>query len=316
MKPTRWVRIGVALGAIASLQGFGSPIVWAQDKGPQSETILLSVEGVLEDGDNTIPMDGSLYDDHTFDGNAGTQVTITLESDEFDPYLLVFTPTGELLDQNDDVSEGDLTAQLVLTLPSSGTYTVLANAFDATGRGQYTLTVSQDTAEEITVQSDTSVNFGDYIGLTFTGAPPGQSSSLPGNPTHLGGWIIVPEENMSPNDLNFGVNNVLAQETLVFLFSEVIGYEDDGRAIWKVLDVTRVPAENLALNESHRGDYFPTSGCLLNGTADPEVFAIVRTEDQEFFSDIQQAWRANRQTLSLESLPVEGIRCANPGWGV
>lgn len=318
MRPTHWARASLLL-TVFSLGLSSTPQnAWAQDA---LSPAILDVEGALETGDSAIPMDNSLYDEHSFEGQAGQQVTITLESREFDPYLIVFLPSGELLGQVDDISENDLTAQLVVTLPSDGQYTILANAFDDTGRGQYTLTVTAQepnapAAPASPPETDPPADAEAYVGETFVGDIPGEPASLPGNPTHLGGWMIVPPDLPNPDELRYGINNVLLGDKLLMLFSETIGYESDGRAIWTVLDAVSVPADNMMLSETVQGEYMPWSMCLLDGTADPEVLAIVRLEDEEFFSDIRQAWRANRQTGALEEISVEGIRCANPGWGV
>lgn len=315
MRPSHRAGVSILVAALAIGLGDVPQDAWAQEASP---SVILDVEGSLEDGDSLIPMDNSLYDEHTFEGQADQQVTITLASTEFDPYLIVFSPGGELLGQADDISESDLTAQLVITLPNDGLYTILANAFDDTGRGQYTLTVTPggSSSPEGTPQPDPPAEVDAYVGETFVGGIPGEAAPLPGRPTHLGGWMIVPPGMQNPDELRYGVNNLLMGDNLVMLFSETIGHESDGRAIWTVLDAVSVPTDNLMLSETLQGEYIPWTMCSLDGTADPEVLAIVRLEDEEFFSDIRQAWRANRETGALEEIPVAGIRCANPGWGV
>ncbi|MGF1538804.1 MAG: hypothetical protein ACFB4J_20270 [Elainellaceae cyanobacterium] len=103
--------------------------------------VLLQQDGSLDPGDGILPTDGSLYDEHLFTATAGDVVLIRLESDAFDPYLFLVGPEGELIAQNDDASETDLSAALVLTLPQSGAYRAIANSYDSTGRGAYQLTV-------------------------------------------------------------------------------------------------------------------------------------------------------------------------------
>jgi hypothetical protein len=141
MKLRIWAGASILAIAIALGLDDAPPVAQAQDT---SSPATLNVEGVLEEGDARIPMDNSLYDEYTFEGRAGQNVVITLSSNDFNPYLIVFSPNGELLGQVDDISEDNLTAQLVVTLPLDGIYIVLANAFDDTGRGQYTLTVTTE----------------------------------------------------------------------------------------------------------------------------------------------------------------------------
>lgn len=103
--------------------------------------LILSEQGSLDEEDSVLPSDGSLYDDYTFDGQAGQSISIRLESGEFDPYLAIFTPNGRLLAENDDASRSTKNAAITVTLPVAGRYRVVVNAYDNTGRGQYSLTV-------------------------------------------------------------------------------------------------------------------------------------------------------------------------------
>ncbi|MEB3882161.1 DVUA0089 family protein [Lyngbya sp. CCY1209] len=103
--------------------------------------LILQEEGVLESGDSVLPSDGSLYDEYTFEAEAGQSVTIDLESSDFDPYLALFGPDGQLVGENDDVSESNRNSRLIVTLPATGLYRVVVNAYDSTGRGEYLLRV-------------------------------------------------------------------------------------------------------------------------------------------------------------------------------
>jgi hypothetical protein len=103
---------------------------------------LLQRQGSLENGDNVLQSDGSLYDEYTFEGQAGQQVTIAMESTEFDPYLIVLDENDQVVGENDDASSSDTNAAVTLTLPNSGTYRVIANSYDSSNRGRYRLTVN------------------------------------------------------------------------------------------------------------------------------------------------------------------------------
>ncbi|WP_159789475.1 tetratricopeptide repeat protein [Sodalinema gerasimenkoae] len=107
----------------------------------QAETAaVLEVEGQLEDGDEVL-QDGSLYDLYTFEVEAGQFVEIRLNSDDFDAYLILVGPDGERVAEDDDGGEG-LNALILIQLPQTGRYSVIANAYDAAGRGRYRLTVA------------------------------------------------------------------------------------------------------------------------------------------------------------------------------
>ncbi|MGB6017497.1 MAG: PPC domain-containing protein, partial [Nodosilinea sp.] len=68
---------------------------------------LLEVEGVLEPGDSTFTDDNSLYDTYTFEAEAGQAVIVTMESEEFDTYLLLRYGQGGKIAQNDDINDND-----------------------------------------------------------------------------------------------------------------------------------------------------------------------------------------------------------------
>ncbi len=104
-------------------------------------TTILQERGQLQIGDATLPNDGSLFDTYAFEGQAGQMVTITLESGEFDTYVIVVDASGTALAQNDDISEGNTNSHLRFRLPYSGRYQIIVNSYDKTGLGRYTLTI-------------------------------------------------------------------------------------------------------------------------------------------------------------------------------
>ncbi|MGB3507854.1 MAG: trypsin-like peptidase domain-containing protein [Microcoleaceae cyanobacterium] len=110
---------------------------------PYLSKVILQQEGTLSDGDLTLPSDKSIYDEHTFEGTSGQVVSVTLNSPDFDTYLAVFSPTGELLGEHDDVSQKNTNSQLTITLTVTGTYRVIVNSYDKTGRGKYNVRVIQ-----------------------------------------------------------------------------------------------------------------------------------------------------------------------------
>lgn len=141
---SRWQQLGWATALGTGMMVGGMAIATPLMAQPTGEPIL-EEQGSLDDGDTVLQSDGSLYDEYTFVGQAGQQVVVTLESNAFDTYLIVLDPTGNALDQNDDISEENFNSELALTLPSDGTYTVIANSYDSTGRGAYTLTINDAT---------------------------------------------------------------------------------------------------------------------------------------------------------------------------
>jgi tetratricopeptide (TPR) repeat protein len=130
--------------SLVSSQPAAAPVSGANESADVAARVdseyLLQVQGTLSPGGPTLS-DGSLFQEHTFEGRTGQTVTITMLSNEFDTYLLLVDANGNTLAENDDFSPTNLSSQITITLPTNGTYRVLANAFDSTGRGQYILTV-------------------------------------------------------------------------------------------------------------------------------------------------------------------------------
>ncbi len=80
---------------------------------------------------------------YTFEGRQGQQVRIALDRpgrSQLDPYLELLDPDGRTLAEDDD-SGGDLNSLIEVTLPRSGTYTVVARGLGDTA-GEYVLTVT------------------------------------------------------------------------------------------------------------------------------------------------------------------------------
>lgn len=124
------------LAAIASL------LVCVGANVAKAET-LLETEGVLTSGDAVLD-DGSLYDQHIFSGSSGQQITVSLESQDFDPYLILLDPEGNRISENDDISRSNRNSQLRIVLPATGDYVVVANSYEAGKNGQYKIKIDID----------------------------------------------------------------------------------------------------------------------------------------------------------------------------
>jgi Bacterial pre-peptidase C-terminal domain len=113
-----------------------------QQRTPQpTGRALLREQGRLGAGSPVLQSDGSFYQQYTFQGNAGQTVTISLDSPDFDTYLIVLDATDQKIGENDDMSANNTNSQVTLTLPANGTYRIIANAYDRSGQGSYTLVV-------------------------------------------------------------------------------------------------------------------------------------------------------------------------------
>lgn len=110
---------------------------------PKQIVIPSEVQGELKQGTSAVlRSDGSLYDAYTFDGKQGQTITIRMESSQFDTYLGLLDPEGKIIGENDDAQQGSNNSAIQVTLPADGKYTIIANGYDRSSQGAYTLRVS------------------------------------------------------------------------------------------------------------------------------------------------------------------------------
>ena len=94
------------------------------------------VTGSLAAGDGQI-QSGEYADIYEFDGAAGQQVRITMQSSQFDTYLML---RGQgVVQDNDDAPGQGTNSELVYTLPAAGRYAIYATSYQPGETGQYTL---------------------------------------------------------------------------------------------------------------------------------------------------------------------------------
>jgi len=98
--------------------------------------------GELRDGDHILSVDGTLYDELAFSAAEGATIVITMESEDFDPYLHLLGPDGQQLAHmgTPPDEEGQL-AEIIMVAPETGEYRVYANALEPAMRGAYALRV-------------------------------------------------------------------------------------------------------------------------------------------------------------------------------
>lgn len=120
------------------------------------ETVSRSVEGGALTSGQTVR--GQITDEtpetrYTFEAQAGDTVTITMASlfGDLDTYLTLLGPNGEVIAENDDYDSQQITlffgtdsALVGITLPETGTYSILAQRYQTnvgTTSGEYELTL-------------------------------------------------------------------------------------------------------------------------------------------------------------------------------
>jgi len=138
-----------------------------------------------------------------------------------------------------------------------------------------------------------------YIGLRYRDLPRGLES--------LGGWIIgdaVEGKEYAISYLKQGRKQMLWLEIL-------LSRDSEGKPSFEVIDVLDLP--QIKSPDQLSGG---AGQCKLNQVTDPEIIAIAKYQDAEFWTEISRAWRANRQSHQFERISPQNIVCYNPGWGV
>jgi cobalamin biosynthesis Co2+ chelatase CbiK len=97
-------------------------------------------------------------DSYTFVGTAGERVTIDMISTEFDTYLELIGPNGVEVTRDDDGGQGFNARIENFSLPSTGTYTIIARAFGS-GGGSYELTLVRAGA----ASASSSISYGQSL---------------------------------------------------------------------------------------------------------------------------------------------------------
>jgi len=100
--------------------------------------------GELRPGDGQLHS-GEYYNAYTFHGRAGQRLDVTMQSSDFDTYLMV---RGHgVREDNDDATPGDTHhSHLVVTLPQDGDYLISATSYASGMTGRYQLAVNTPTS--------------------------------------------------------------------------------------------------------------------------------------------------------------------------
>lgn len=151
--------------------------------GTGGENVLTAggaASGELAETDATLD-DGSHFDVWTFHGTAGDRVTVTMTSTDLDSFLLLYQGSweaGEYLAEDDD-GAGMPDARISLTLPATGTYSVVANSYGGGETGRYELRL-ESAASPVMSFDNTGASDGRYALLVGIDDYPGTGSDLRG----------------------------------------------------------------------------------------------------------------------------------------
>ena len=140
--------------------------------GSATSTIRMgqSVAGRLDSGNDTL-RSGEYMTVYTLNGQAGDHVEVTLRSDQFDPYLFVQGPGDfAVANDDDDTGEDGVNSRLVLTLPASGEYQIIATSYEPGETGSYRLSVSSTNAGAVQTASSTRSGNSFSDGVSVSGS--------------------------------------------------------------------------------------------------------------------------------------------------
>ncbi len=174
----------------------------------------------VEPGANLLPVDaagapaiafgqrvlGALTDDefqhaYRFEGRAGQRVAVSLTADtpDLDPYVVLMTAAGERLAENDD-SGGTRDSAIEVALPADGTYIVVATRFlEAEGfsTGEYSLTVRLVDGEADQTARDGFIAIGSTVAGRVSGINPRELYAFEGR----AGDVITLRVTHAPGDV-------------------------------------------------------------------------------------------------------------------
>ena len=142
-------------------------------------------QGSLQTGDDVLTS-GEYADTFRFDGSGGRRAVVDLRSADFDPYLVVRTPSGAQFD-NDDYGDDAGRAVVALELDETGEYEVVVTSFSEGESGSYSLrlvlendaaaTRRRDRNGELDL-GDETLTTGEYVDTYRFQGWPGQHLSL------------------------------------------------------------------------------------------------------------------------------------------
>jgi hypothetical protein len=180
-------------------------------------TVGQTVIGSLSETDCELN-DESLADRYALTLNAATPVQIDLSSLEFDSFLIITTPAGQVVAFNDD-GAGVLNARLDTTL-AAGQYIVWANSFDAQDTGVYTLSIGSTSTSQCATAGQIAV--GQSVSNTLA-----TSDCLVGDGTYADGWQFTLD---NPTGVVADLRSSAFDAFLLITDAQGrrLGYDDDG----------------------------------------------------------------------------------------
>ncbi|MGJ8690683.1 MAG: caspase family protein [Gammaproteobacteria bacterium] len=134
------------------------------DSEMRSLTVGQAIEGELREGASARVND-KWEDTYWFTGETDETLRIDLNSSDFDTYLRLVTPNGELI-ENDDFEGSISTSSVSLTLRENGRYRVVVTSYGANDAGPYELSLLEQSERIITPNISGGEIYGIFVGIS------------------------------------------------------------------------------------------------------------------------------------------------------
>lgn len=109
----------------------------AAERGPRTW------HGTLAAGDSTLPL-GEFYEAYAVETAGGDTLTAVLTSPDFDTYLAIRAPSGEIFENDDDgLAAGGTNSRLEVPLTEPGRWVIVATSLAGEETGAYELTLTR-----------------------------------------------------------------------------------------------------------------------------------------------------------------------------
>lgn len=84
---------------------------------------------------------------------------------------------------------------------------------------------------------------------------------------------------------------------------------DKGHPYWRIIDAIPYP-------KFPKGYDFTMSGCRQNGVEDSMIVAVVKITDEEWHTEVREAYRLDIGQQKFVTVEPKGVECLNEGWGL
>ncbi len=109
------------------------------------------------------------WDIWEFEGEASQHITIRLRSNEFDPFLELYSPIDEHIPlfTDDDSGRGRNATLYDIVLPQTGHYRIFARSYDNLGEGAYTLSLEPGLGFPPTIEQSLPIQYNELLAGTL-----------------------------------------------------------------------------------------------------------------------------------------------------